>query len=77
MSTLQSALTLLGNCGRALRAQISVGLSVPLDTETVGRPKTAPGANKRLELCEERPGRMCRNGYGSLEVGGLRDRVDD
>jgi hypothetical protein len=77
MSAHQSAFTLLRNCRRALRAQISVGLSVPLDTETVGHPKMAPGANKRLELCEERPGRMCRNGYGSLEVGGLRDRVDD
>ncbi len=61
----------------ALRAQIAVGLSVPLDTEADGRKLMAYRTNNRLDLCEERPGRMCRNGYGSLEVGGLRDRVDD
>lgn len=77
MNVLQPALTMLRNCGRALRVQISVGLSVPLDTEAGSRPMMAHRSNKRLDLCEERPGRMCRNGYGSLEVGGLRDQVDD
>ncbi|MFY7914040.1 MAG: hypothetical protein ACOVPA_05165 [Rubrivivax sp.] len=77
MSVFRSAITLLGNCTAALRGQMVLGLSVPLDTEEDGRVMTAPRSNKRLDLCEERPGRMCRNGYGSLEVGGLRDRVDD
>jgi hypothetical protein len=76
MGALQSAFTLLGNYGRTLLAQISVGLSVPLETESADRPE-ARGLTKRLDLCDEIPGSLCSNGYGSLEVGGLRDRVDD
>jgi hypothetical protein len=76
MSALQSAFTLLGNCGRALRTQISAGLSVPLESDSAVRP-VAHGPIKRLDLCDEIPGSLCSNGYGSLEVGGLRDRVDD
>ena len=76
MNKLQSALSMLGDCGRALRAQISAGLSVPLDVEADDR-RVEGMPTKRLDLCDEVPGRICRNGYGSLEVGGLRDRVDD
>jgi hypothetical protein len=67
---------MLGNCGRVLRAQISVGLSAPLEAESADRLVTH-GPTKRVDLCDEIPGGLCRNGYGSLEVGGLRDRVDD
>jgi hypothetical protein len=77
MNRFESSLTMFSSFMRALRAQISVGLSVPFDAEAVNRPTVAHRPGKRLDLCEERPGRMCRSGYGSLEVGGLRDRVDD
>lgn len=76
MKKLQSALTMLGDCGRALRAQIWAGLSVPLDVEADDR-RVDGMPTKRLDICDELPGSLCSNGYGSLEVGGLRDRVDD
>lgn len=76
MNRIQSALTMLGDCGRALRAQISAGLTVPLEVKADDR-RMEGMPTKRVDLCDEVPGRICRNGYGSLEVGGLRDRVDD
>jgi hypothetical protein len=76
MNRLQCALALLGDCGRALQTQISAGLTVPLDVEADDR-RVDGMPTKRLDLCDELPGSLCSNGYGSLEVGGLRDRVDD
>ena len=56
----------------ALRTQLAAGLSIPLADDE------APSLNRRArrptDLCDDTPGRHCRNGYGSLEVGGLRDR---
>jgi hypothetical protein len=71
MNPLQSALTMLGDCGQALYVQISTGLSVPLYDQWADLP------TRRMDLCEEIPGRLCRNGYGSLEVGGRRDQAND
>jgi hypothetical protein len=71
MSALQCALTLLSDCGRVLYVQISTGLAVPLYDQSADRP------TRRMVLCNEIPGRLCRNGYGSLEVGGRPDQVND
>jgi hypothetical protein len=57
----------------SLRLKVVASLTLPFDNHI--RPPTL--SLKRTQLqdsLDEAPGRHCRNGYGSLEVGGLRDR---
>jgi hypothetical protein len=58
----------------AVKCQLAAAALVPLnsqDTVDLG-----PRSQRRVDICEDVPGRICRNGYGSLEVGGLRDRSE-
>lgn len=66
---------LLSDFALTLRTQVAAGFMTPLDDAET--PVRAPKHGQGVVLCDESPGRLCRNGYGSLEVGGLRDRVDD
>lgn len=71
----RSILGLLSDFAVSLRTQVAAGLVTPLDD--AGTPSGALKPRRDVALCDESPGRICRNGYGSLEVGGLRDRADD
>jgi hypothetical protein len=71
----RSILELLSDFAVSLRTQVAAGLVTPLDDAET--PVSVPKRGRGVALCDESPGRICRNGYGSLEVGGLRDRVDD
>jgi hypothetical protein len=75
MNVIEPAFTMLRDFSRTLLAQIWAGVLVPLDVETSDFP-AAPGKTRHLDLCDEMPGHLCRNGYGSLEVGGIRDRAE-
>jgi hypothetical protein len=76
MNVIEPALTMFRDFRRTVIAQVSAGLSVPLDVEANDF-RAAAGKTRHLDLCDEIPGRLCRNGYGSLEVGGIRDRPED
>lgn len=68
-------MSLLGSFMMSLRGQIAAGMVTPLDQD---RPTIwTSRSRKPRAACDELPGRVCRSGYGSLEVGGGRDRVDD
>jgi hypothetical protein len=60
----------------SLRLKVVAACTLPLDSE-VRPPNLSSNGTRFRSLCDEVPGRHCRNGYGSLEVGGLRDRVND
>jgi hypothetical protein len=63
--------------------QIRVGFFVGLPTDdSVGRRHRASGhdcllQNRAHEIVNKAPGRMTRNGLGSLEIGSARDRGDE
>lgn len=58
-----------------LRTQILAGLSVPLEDERRKHVRRTEWLFDEARF-EENPGRIGRNGLGSLEVGGGRDRID-
>jgi hypothetical protein len=73
--TSRSMMEVLSDFALSLRTQVAAGFMTPLDDADT--PVSAPKGGRGVALCDESPGRICRNGFGSLEVGGLRDRVDD
>lgn len=67
----------------SLWTQVCASLSVGLPTDdSADRPSEAAGqdptARNRMHVVAiKSPGRMTRNGLGSLEIGAARDRVDE
>ena len=59
----------------SLKTQLLAGLSVPLEDDRWRRPRHTAWLIDEARF-EENPGRIGRNGLGSLEVGGGRDRID-
>lgn len=65
----------LGDLVSSVKCQLAAASVVPLiSQDTVD---ADPRSQRRVDICEDTPGRICRNGYGSLEVGGLRERWED
>ena len=57
----------------SLSLKVVASLTLPIDDDV--RPSSLSLKRTRFQnSLDEAPGRHCRNGYGSLEVGGLRDR---
>jgi hypothetical protein len=71
----RSIVELFRNFALSLRTQVAAGFVNPLGD--VARLGVSAKLREGITLFDESPGRICRNGYGSLEVGGLRDRADD
>lgn len=59
----------------SLKTQILAGLAVPLEDDRRSLSGTTDWLFDEARF-EENPGRIGRNGLGSLEVGGGRDRID-
>ena len=65
----------LGDLVSLVKCQLAAAAVVPLSSQDTV--KADPRSQRRVDICEDAPGRICRNGYGSLEVGGLRDRCEE
>ena len=59
----------------ALKAQVESALTISLD-EWGGHTGAEQSATP-FQVCEDSPGRITRNGLGSLEVGAACDRLDE
>ncbi|MCA2968207.1 MAG: hypothetical protein INH43_06810 [Acidobacteriaceae bacterium] len=65
----------LGDLVSSVKCQLTAAVVVPLNSQNTVN--ADPRSQRRVDICEDAPGRICRNGYGSLEVGGLRDRWEE
>jgi hypothetical protein len=65
----------LGDLVSSVKCQLAAAAVLTLNSQNTVNAE--PRSQRRVDICEDAPGRMCRNGYGSLEVGGLRDRWED
>lgn len=79
MSGISKLLDFLAGIATQVRAAIEVG--VPVDDTVVGacrtnefEPTLGPS---EVQLWDDVPGRMTRNGLGSLEIGAGKTRVDE
>jgi hypothetical protein len=78
MSVINSLSSFMASVATQIRAAIQVGVPVEHSAEArsteVGEPTFGPSA---AELWDDAPGRMTRNGLGSLEIGAGKTRVDE
>ena len=79
MSGISRLLDLLAGIATQVRAAIEVG--VPVDATVVGASRTGEFepmlGPSEAQLWDDAPGRMTRNGLGSLEIGSGKTRVDE
>lgn len=78
MSVISSLSSFMASVATQIRAAIQVGVPVEDGAKErrteVGEPTFGGSA---AELWDDAPGRMTRNGLGSLEVGAGKTRVDE
>lgn len=79
MSGVSKLLDLLAGIATQVRAAIEVG--VPVDAIVAGARRTNEFepmlGPSEVQLWDDAPGRMTRNGLGSLEIGSGKTRVDE
>jgi hypothetical protein len=79
MSGISKLWSCLASFATQVRAAIEVGVS--FDDTLAGPRRTDDGEPtfglSNAQLCDDAPGRMTRNGLGSLEIGAGKTRVDE